>query len=168
MWLLLSLQPVTAYDLSKASRETGLSETLIYAIALAESGWVNSRSGQIEPWAWTINAGGKSLRFETRDEAAHALSTLIAQGRRNIDVGLMQISVRWNGDLVVEPVDLLDPAVNLWAFTQVVLECQSRGMAGVEQILACYHAGSPQKKHGQKYATRVLRQHTQVLAGGSR
>lgn len=153
-----------AYDVRQAAEETGLSETLIEAIALEESQRPTPGSAP-QPWAWTLNANGRPLYFDTRAQAEEALRELRRAGVRNIDVGIFQVNIRWNGDLVEDPVHLLDPAVNLWAFTQVVLECQARLGTQVRRVLACYHAGSHERPHGVAYAQRVIERYRSLQWG---
>lgn len=152
---------VAAYGLSDAARETGFSPKLIRAIALEESRRIDPVDGVVRPWPWTLRAGDQGMFFETRRDAEKKLRELRYQGVTNIDVGAMQVNTRWNGHLAARPEDLLDPAVNLWAFTQVIRECQSR-MSRVEQVIACYHTGRPNTERGRAYARRVLDRYRQM------
>ena len=148
-------QMAIAYDIRQAAAETGLSARMIEAIALEESRRAEVGTGG-QPWAWTLNANQQPMYFDSRQEAEQALRELHRSGMRNIDVGLFQVNIRWNGDLVRDPVLLLDPAINLWAFTQVIIECQTRVGREVRRVLACYHAGSDKRPHGLEYARRVI------------
>jgi len=153
-----------AYDLQKAAQETGLSPVLIRAIAHEESRRLDARDGMVRPWPWTLNVQGEGMFFQTRREAERALAHYYRQGIRNIDVGVFQINIRWNGDLAERPEDLLDPRVNLWAFAQVIRECRMRSGREFRDIIACYHAGSAHRERGQAYASRVINRYKSLRA----
>jgi len=152
----LTAGPAVAFSLDDAAIETGLDKELIRSIAFEESRRYDPMTGEVRPWPWTLRAEGKALFFETRREAERELRRLRYSGLRNIDVGAMQVNVRWNGDLARTPEDLLDPGVNLWAATQVIRECQSRVGPLVQDVISCYHSGHANNARGQAYAQRVI------------
>ena len=78
---------------------------LIKAIAYLESG----RKGQI--WPWAINFAGQAYYFKDRKSAEAFLCKLIAQGHTNMDVGCMQINLRWHGHKFKNPCDLFSPEI---------------------------------------------------------
>jgi hypothetical protein len=45
------------------------------------------------PYPWTVCADGKSYFFPTKNAAISAVKRLIARGKRNIDVGCMQVNL---------------------------------------------------------------------------
>jgi hypothetical protein len=144
-----------AYGLEDAIQDTGLPGNLIRAIALEESRRLNAETNQVQPWPWTLHAENRALFFSSRREAESALRQLRYRGVTNIDVGAFQVNIRWNGHLTERPEDLLDPAVNIWAFSQVIRECQSR-MKRVREVISCYHTGQPSSERGRRYADRVI------------
>jgi hypothetical protein len=151
--------PDPAYSLTDASRETGLSQETILAIALTESGRTSPSEGRYRPWPWTLNVNGQGEFFEDQKSAIRALQEAKRRGYRNIDVGAMQVNLRWNGDLVERPEHLLDPSINLWAFTQVIRDCQARVGIRLQDVVACYHAGPSNFRSpaGRAYYARVAR-----------
>ncbi|MCG5537360.1 transglycosylase SLT domain-containing protein [Halorhodospira sp. 9622] len=85
---------------------------LLYALAAAESGAALS-SGRYEPWPWTLNVGGEPERYPSREAAQAALRQHRADGRRNIDVGLMQVNWHWHGERFASLSQALEPQANL-------------------------------------------------------
>lgn len=85
---------------------------LLYAVALAESKR-RLPDGALRPWPWTLNVAGKGYFYESETQAWAALYEFIAGGERNIDIGLMQISYRWNEETLIDPYTALDPIANL-------------------------------------------------------
>ncbi|MBF3059975.1 lytic transglycosylase domain-containing protein, partial [Pseudomonas aeruginosa] len=57
--------PPPAYQL--AAQRAGIPSTVLYAVALQESGI--RRNGRIVPWPWSLNVAGQSRRFATRADA---------------------------------------------------------------------------------------------------
>src|SRR3546814_5336225 len=51
-----------AYQL--AAQRAGIPSTVLYAVALQESGI--RRNGRIVPWPWSLNVAGQSRRYATR------------------------------------------------------------------------------------------------------
>ena len=62
------------------------------------------RDGGLAPWPWTVWLHGRGGVFlETREQA---LSTLRAYSAGSIDVGLMQVNLRWHGHRIASPEEL--------------------------------------------------------------
>ena len=57
--------PPPAYQL--AAQRAGIPSTVLYAVALQESGI--RRNGRIVPWPWSLNVAGQSRRYATRADA---------------------------------------------------------------------------------------------------
>jgi len=60
--------PPPAYQL--AAQRAGIPSTVLYAVALQESGI--RRNGRLVPWPWSLNVAGQSRRFATRADAVTA------------------------------------------------------------------------------------------------
>ena len=76
-----------------AERAEALPPGLLPAIGRVESGRFDPASGVVEPWPWTVDAGGVGRYFATRDEAIGAVRGLQAAGVRSIDVGCLQVNL---------------------------------------------------------------------------
>jgi hypothetical protein len=152
---------------ARAAAAAGVAPSVLYGIACQET-HARWRDGSDRPWPWTLTvnrgvqageAGGSAVRagprrFNSRVDAEQALSAYLASGVRDIDVGLMQINLRWHGRRVDNPLRLLDPRTSLAVAASVLREA-SAGAVGLRQAVGRYH--SRQAARGQAYADRVLR-----------
>ncbi len=126
----------------------------LYAIALQESRR-HFPDGQVRPWPWTLHSPGVgSLYFDTCEQAAAKLTELIAQGVRNIDVGLMQISWMWNGHRVSNPTELLNPIENIDVAAEILRENLDQFGGDIKIAIARYHSAKIER--GIPYAAAVL------------
>lgn len=91
--------------LHKVALQYDIPARLLKAIAYLESG----RDGQV--WPWTLCVEGKAYYFQDRKTAEDYLKKLIAQGVTNIDVGCMQINLRWHGQNFHNPCELFSPEI---------------------------------------------------------
>ncbi len=85
---------------------------LLGAIAVVESGRLDSATGQIRPWPWTINAEGIGQFFPTKAQAIAAVMALQARGVRSIDVGCLQVNLMFHPDAFATLDQAFDPASN--------------------------------------------------------
>ena len=85
--------PPPAYQL--AAQRAGIPSTVLYAVALQESGM--RRNGRIVPWPWTLNVAGQSRRFATRADACAGLQQAMrSTPPTRIDAGLGQINLGYH------------------------------------------------------------------------
>ncbi|MDR1982489.1 MAG: transglycosylase SLT domain-containing protein [Holosporaceae bacterium] len=79
-------------EIASAEKKYGIPHRLFMAIGTVESGRsVDSQPKR--PYPWTICAAGKSYYFSTKSAAIAAVKRLMARGKRNIDVGCMQVNL---------------------------------------------------------------------------
>ncbi len=95
-----------------ASEAEGLPRHLLGAIARVESGRWNGEREAVLAWPWTIRAEGKGRYLPSRPAAVAAVRALQARGVDNIDVGCMQINLRYHGQAFANLEEALDPASN--------------------------------------------------------
>jgi hypothetical protein len=153
---------VPPFDVWKnISRLTNNDASLIYSIALVESGkYIDS--DKFIPWPFAIGVGvdekvnqlkHESFYPETFEEAKTLLTDLLARGYTNIGVGIMQVNIRENSDLFSDPVHLLDPVTNLKIASKVIKQC---GRFTKLKMLSCYSSGHYESERGQQYASKVF------------
>jgi hypothetical protein len=80
------------YEIEKAEKKYGIPYRLFMAIGTVESGYALD-SKLKRPYPWAICVDGKSYFFSTKSAAISAVRRLIARGKRNIDVGCMQVNL---------------------------------------------------------------------------
>lgn len=153
--LFLLSMPVQAIGLEQSpwrhiAESVGVDPFLLYAIALMESGRLEGES-QIAPWPWALNVEGEAFFPTSRDEAVQLLA---AHHGKSVDVGLMQVNIRWHGHRVTSPRDLLEPTTNLKIGATILKEALDSEPGDLTVGLGRYHSASPDR--GRAYAQTVI------------
>ena len=111
--------PPPAYQV--AARRAGIPSTVLYAVALQESG--TRFNGRLVPWPWTLNVAGAPRRFATRAEACTGLHQALREvPPTRIDAGLCQINLGYQRHRYEQPCELLDPYRNLELAAEILRE----------------------------------------------
>lgn len=129
---------------------TATPSAVMASIAMRESG----RSGWY--WPWTINHAGKSLYFDSKEEAVAAAQRLLQSGSTSFDVGLMQVNWRWNHERFTGLADAFEPLTNIRVADQIVQE-HLRQTGSIGEAVGRYHSKTPSLKH--RYLTAVNQQY---------
>ncbi|MCG8277440.1 transglycosylase SLT domain-containing protein [Stenotrophomonas sp. NLF4-10] len=116
--------PPPAYQL--AAQRAGIPSTVLYAVALQESGI--RRNGRLVPWPWSLNVAGQSRRFATRADACAGLQQAMrTTPHTRIDAGLGQINLGYHRHRYTHQCDLLDPYRNLAIAAEILREQHTPG-----------------------------------------
>ena len=94
-------------------RAQQIPQGLLTAIAYIESGRQAGPGNRLVPWPWTINAAGRSEYFESKQEAVDRTLALLNEGIRSIDVGCMQINLRYHPQAFQSLEEAFDPLSNV-------------------------------------------------------
>lgn len=110
-------------------------------------------------WPWTANVDGESRFFNTRAELRGLVEAALDTGRQtgrvpSIDVGCLQVNLRWHGEMA-HPRRLVDPEHNALYAARHLVGLFARWGSWSAAVRA-YHAGHPAKPHGLSYACRVV------------
>lgn len=137
-------EPANVCEEAALSREemAGLPAGLLLAIGRVESGRWDERLGRVAPWPWTINAAGRGMRFETKDDAIRAVKSLQEAGTRSIDVGCFQINLLHHPAAFTDQEDGFDPAANARYAARFLGLLFARGGTW-ESAVAAYHSADP-------------------------
>lgn len=98
-------------EILRAQDRYGIPGNLLLGIGLQEAGV--SRKGQLTVWPWAVNAAGEGRLFDTRDAAMGWVRERQMQGVDSIDVGCMQINLRWHPSAFRSLEDGFDPVINI-------------------------------------------------------
>ena len=85
---------------------------LLHAISIAESGRWDKNRRENTAWPWTVTSGGKGRYLPTKQAAIRTVRKLKRQGVRNIDVGCMQINLKYHPKAFKSLDDAFDPGKN--------------------------------------------------------
>jgi len=95
-----------------SERDLGIPAGLLMSISFVETGRQAS-DGKTVAWPWTINANGKGSFYDSKEEAVAAARKLLDQGQRSIDVGCLQINLRYHPNAFNSVDEAFDPATNV-------------------------------------------------------
>jgi len=127
---------------------------LLTAIARVESGrWHEDSSARIA-WPWTIMAEGRGRFLPSKAAAVREVKRLRAKGVTNIDVGCMQVNLRYHGHAFDSAAQALDPAANVAYAAEFLLKLH-RTRGSWTRAIGDYHSRTP--KYSGPYRVKVFR-----------
>ncbi len=98
-------------EILRAQARYGIPDNILLGIGLQEAGV--SRGGRLTVWPWAVNAAGVGRIFDGRAAAMDWVRERESKGVRSIDVGCMQINLRWHPEAFATLEQGFDPAVNV-------------------------------------------------------
>lgn len=135
----------------------GIPYKILFAIGMQES-QRDVGNGHVLPWPWTLNINGDGKYFETSMQMQKALFDAMDHGVRNIDVGLMQINIKWHLGKSYSLIDLMRPEDNLNIAAQILRD-EHNGCGGTDYDWMCaigrYH--SRREARAENYTKQVMR-----------
>lgn len=135
---------------------TSVDPKVLAGIALNESAYRG------RAWPWTLNVAGEGFFFRSREDAYGAMRRLIAAGRCDFDVGLMQVNWCYHRQRFASPWDALAPATNVHVAEDILNE-NYRHTHSVAKAIAYYHSANPAP--GSAYLARFVHHLNQIQAG---
>ena len=149
--------PVAYHVVAKAYR---VPVDILYAVALTESGRRYDASAL--PWPWALNIEGRSVYCQSKSEALRHIHQAIQQ-QRSIDIGLMQISWRWQQQRFTDAEQALIPLQNLKAGAAILRE-QFENTQDWWQAVGRYHdpGQDPQSLESAKHYRAKVRKNWTV------
>ena len=104
-------------------------------------------------WPWTVNHSGEGLFFENKLDAIQYVTSHLERGDLNMDVGCMQISLKWHSNQFSSLEEAFDPKINInYAASFLTKLFNDHGDWNL--AIKHYHSADP-KKH-LKYHKKVL------------
>jgi soluble lytic murein transglycosylase-like protein len=129
--------------LRAAEQRHGIPPGLLQAVALAESGRFDPDGKRLVAWPWTIAAGTEFSSYAPDKQAAIAtVQRLLAAGRRNIDVGCMQVNLKHHPDAFPSLEAAFDPERNV-AYGAAFLTSLRAETGSWERAVERYHSADP-------------------------
>ena len=126
----------------KFGKEYKIPNKLLTSISLVESGL--KKGEKFVPWPWTLNVSGKSKFFKSKDETISYLKNNYNK-KINIDVGCMQISLKYHGQNFKNFNQILDPKNNVEYAAKYLRSLYSKHKTWNEAI-SRYHSSIPKRK----------------------
>lgn len=136
-----------------AERRHNIPSGLLAAVARVESGRAKAAGQDVSAWPWTIHSQGRGRYHDTKAGAIASVLDLKAEGVRNIDVGCMQVNLRYHPEAFDNLEEAFDPDVNAeYAATFVKkLFAETRSWS---RAISFYHSRTP--KRATAYRKRVM------------
>jgi len=135
-------------------KAAGIPANLLTSISLAETGRWNPKKREMFAWPWTVTSGGSGTYYPSKQDAIEAVKALQAKGVTNIDVGCMQINMKYHPNAFPDLDQAFDPATNV-GYARKFLTGLHKSTGSWIQAAANYHSTSPQLN--LNYRTKVLR-----------
>lgn len=133
-------------------RSARIPQGLMAAISFVESGREGA-DGTVVAWPWTINAAGMPRYFGNKEEAVRETRRLLDEGVRSIDVGCMQINLRYHPDAFRTLEEAFDPASNV-AYAAKLLTELHRLQGSWPKAVERYHSGEGNQR--EVYRDKVM------------
>lgn len=130
-----------------------LPRAVLFSVSMVETGRFNKATRKTRPWPWTINAEGQSYYFNSKAEAIAATRLLLKQGTSSIDVGCMQVNLRYHPNAFKNLEAAFDPATNVAYGAEFLKQLYARSNSWPDAI-AAYHSQS--KTRSRPYFARVI------------
>ena len=137
----------------KAGAEYGVGYDLLQTIAVVESGRFDKLHNQFVSWPWTVNANGKGYYYTSKEEAVAAVKSFQRQGITSIDVGCMQINLKYHGEAFASIEDALNPETNVRYSAKFLRNLYNRNGYNWKKAAKRYHSGNSEQ--GEIYSKRL-------------
>ncbi len=104
---------ICATVIAETEPQWRIPDKLLYAISVVETGRWDAKTEQNFAWPWTVTAEGKGRYFASKATAIRAVEQLQTRGVSNIDVGCMQINLRYHPGAFADLNEAFDPVANV-------------------------------------------------------
>ncbi len=132
----------------KYGKQFNIPDKLLTSISLVESGI--KKNNNFVSWPWTLNVAGKSMFFDNKNDALSFLKKNYKN--KNIDVGCMQISLKYHINEFDSLENVLDPDTNVKYAAKFLRKLFLKHKRWNEAI-SRYHSSVPKRK--TQYLNRV-------------
>ena len=147
----------------KAEADYQIKPNLLQTIASVESGRWNAEAGKRVAWPWTVHAKGKGRYYKTKAEAIAAVQDLQRRGVTNIDVGCMQINLKYHGTAFKNLDEAFDPQKNVNYSAQFLRNLYKRNKQNWTKTAMHYH--SRNLRRGTNYKNRLEKHYAEYVRG---
>ncbi len=141
---------ICVHEVLRAQLRHSIPGNLLLAIGLQEAGMM--QGGELTIWPWVANANGDGRYFDSRAGVESWVMSRLQDGEKSIDLGCMQINLRWHPDAFDSITEGFDPARNVdYAARLLVSLYRETGDWAV--AAGRYHSGTPALQ--KAYLTRL-------------
>lgn len=141
-------------SIARLERHHNVPVRLLHAVALAESGRAVAGGRELFAWPWTVTARGKGRYYPDKKSAIAAVRKLRASGVRNIDVGCMQVNLKYHPRAFENLEQAFDPVTNTGYAARHLADLRKSSRTWTRAV-GRYHTGN--KTRGAAYSARVFK-----------
>lgn len=145
----------------KAEKNYQIKSNLLQTIASVESGRWNAQAGKRVAWPWTVHANGKGRYYKSKAEAIAAVKDMQQRGITNIDVGCMQINLKYHGEAFANLDEAFDPEKNVAYSAKFLRKLYKRNKQNWTKTAMHYH--SRNLRRGTNYKNRLEKHYAQYV-----
>jgi hypothetical protein len=140
--------------IERTEREMRLPAGIMQAISLAESGRWDKSSRSRFAWPWTVTAHGKGRLYPSKSTAIAAVRQLRAEGVKNIDVGCLQVNLKYHPKAFDNLDNAFDPDINARYAANLFAKLR-RANRSITRAVAHYH--STTRHYNRPYTKKVVK-----------
>lgn len=137
----------------QAGVEFGVNYDLLQTISAVESGRWDNLQNRYVAWPWTVNANGKGYYFASKEEAIAAVKDFQKRGITSIDVGCMQVNLKYHGKAFASVDEAIDPVNNVKYSAKFLRSLYSQNGNDWKRAARRYHSSNPNA--GEVYTKRL-------------
>ena len=141
-------------------RKHDIAEHLLVTIASVETGKYDYKQQQYVAWPWTVNAKGKGYYFDSKAEAIAKVKELQNSGIDSIDVGCMQVNLKYHKDAFANLEDAFDPKKNVEYSALFLRKLYKLRGEDWNAAAMAYHSKDPVR--GEQYKLRLDSRYSQM------
>ena len=130
--------------------QTDIPKGLLLGIGKAEA--IRKINNKYIIWPWTVNHAGKSMFFETKKQMRNYVSKNLKKNDFNIDVGCMQINIKWHKNNFKKIADMFEVSPNISYAASFLLQLKNKH-GSWDKAIKHYHSSDPKKNI--PYLTKV-------------
>lgn len=121
-----------------------LPKDILHSISLQETRKPHSRHKIGVVWPWTINVEGKGFHFKTKKDAIRFVKDQLEAGKESIDVGCMQINLKYHPDAFASLDQAFSPKSNIAYAAHLLREHYSR-LGNWNKAVGHYHSSTHER-----------------------
>ena len=118
-----------------------LPKDILHSISLQETRKPHSRHQIGVVWPWTINVEGKGFHFRTKKDAIRFVKDQLKEGKTSIDIGCMQINLKYHPDAFTSLDQAFSPRRNI-AYAAQLLQSHYKRLRSWDKAVGQYHSST--------------------------
>ena len=124
--------------------QTDIPKGLLLGIGKAEA--IRKINNKYIIWPWTINHAGKSLFFDNKEQMKNYVFKNLKRKDFNIDVGCMQINIKWHKNNFKKISDMFEVNPNI-SYAASFLKQLKNQHGSWDKAIKHYHSSDPKKNN---------------------